>query len=83
MRSRIISMMLVAIAAVIVLMTLFSWYYSMSIIEGYEINSPKMETHLLIATQGSEFKEELTQNIVNQFKSRPVYIKVIDRKSTL
>jgi len=78
MRSRIISMMLVAIAAVIVLMALFSWYYSMSIIEGYEINSPKMETHLLIATQGSEFKEELTQNIVNQFKSRPVYIKVID-----
>jgi len=81
MRSRIIRMMLAILAIILILMALISWYtnqYSMNIASSYEVNSPKLETHILIATQGSEFKEELTQNIVNQFKSRPIHIKIID-----
>lgn len=50
----------------------------MNTARAYDVNSPQLETKLLIATQGSAFKEELTENIVNQFKSRPIYIKIID-----
>jgi flavodoxin len=44
----------------------------------FEINSPTNQYKLLIATQGSEFKNALTENIVNYYKKDRLYIKVID-----
>jgi hypothetical protein len=57
------------------------WYkvtYSMDEAASYEINSPTNQTKLLIATQGSEFKNAITENIVNYYKKDSLYIKVID-----
>lgn len=57
------------------------WYkvtYSMNEATSYEINSPTNKTKLLIATQGSEFKNTITENIVNYYKKDSLYIKVID-----
>ena len=57
------------------------WYkytYSMDIAEEFEVNSPSYIHKLLIATQGSAFKDEVTQGIVNYYKKNSVYIKVID-----
>jgi hypothetical protein len=57
------------------------WYqhrYSMDIIEPYQVNSPNLQTKLLIANQGSKFKDSITSAVVDRYKSDSVYIKVID-----
>ena len=57
------------------------WYkyeYSMDIIQEFEVNSPDLNLKLLIATQGSDFKDEVTKGIVNYYEKDSVYIKVID-----
>src|SRR5690554_3363 len=59
----------------------YGWYkftYSMEEAASFEVNSKENQTSLLIATQGSEFKNGLTNNIVNYYKEKTVFIKVID-----
>ena len=46
--------------------------------ESFEINSPDQPTRVLVATQGSEFKDGLVAAICDRLRERPVYIKVID-----
>jgi hypothetical protein len=50
----------------------------MGIISGYKVNSTESKASFLIVSQGSEFKKELTQNIVSHFKSRSIYIEIVD-----
>jgi len=50
----------------------------MGVVERYTINSPKLENKLLIATQQSEYKDEITQTITSLLKDKNVYISVID-----
>ena len=60
---------------------LLMWYqyqYSMDVIEPYAINSPSLEKKLLIAAQGSEFKDKVTTGIVDRYTSDAIYIRVID-----
>lgn len=57
------------------------WYkyeYAMDPIAPYSINSSVLDTKLLIATQGSDFKNSLTQGVVDFYKSDSLFIKVID-----
>lgn len=57
------------------------WYqyrYSMGDIQPYDVNSPSMEKKLLIATQGSDFKDSITNAVVNHYKMDSIYIKIID-----
>jgi hypothetical protein len=57
------------------------WYrdtYSQKVAEVFEVNSPELETKVLIATQGSEFKEALVANLLDRLGKKPVYIKGID-----
>tara|TARA_R110000868_G_scaffold11281_3_gene55183 strand:+ start:713 stop:1234 length:522 start_codon:yes stop_codon:yes gene_type:complete len=57
------------------------WYkyeYSMAPVAPYSLNAQKMATKLLIATQGSDFKSNLTQGVVDYYKSNSVSIDVID-----
>jgi hypothetical protein len=44
----------------------------------FEVNTPNLETKVLIATQGSNFKEALVSGIIEELKLKPVYMKVID-----
>lgn len=64
------------------IMILFGiWYkyeYSMDIINPVEYNSYDYSSKLLIATQGSEFKNALTDEIIQHYKNDSVFIKVID-----
>lgn len=58
-----------------------SWYryhYSMAEVEGFEVNPPELEQRVLIATQGSRFKESVVEALVAQLGERPIHIKVID-----
>ncbi|WP_340065945.1 hypothetical protein [Ascidiimonas aurantiaca] len=55
------------------------WYnatFSMEYVEAYEINAPDLETKVLIATQGSEFKDKVVKGITEKFPD--VFFKVID-----
>ena len=67
-------LLIVAIAGAIT----YRIVYSQGIAESFDVNSPDLATHILIATQGSEFKEALVSGIVAELKTRPAYIKVID-----
>lgn len=60
------------------------WYkyeYAMDKTEEYQINSPDYSRKLVIATQGSDFKNAVTNEIVNHFKQDSISIKVIDVSS--
>ncbi len=64
-----------------IFLLLLIWYqyqYSMDVVQPYEVNSPNLEKKLLIATQGSDFKDSITNAAVNHYKPDSIYIKVID-----
>jgi hypothetical protein len=52
--------------------------YSQGIAEAFEMNSPELETRVLIATQGSAFKDAVVDNVTETLVQKPVYIKIID-----
>jgi hypothetical protein len=57
------------------------WYrvhFSMDPAKPFEVNRPEAEQHVLIATQGSAFKDAVVQKVVARFKDRSVHVKVID-----
>ena len=66
------------IALLFLFMTWYKYTYSMDIATTYEVNSPNLENRLLIATQGSKFKNAITHGIVNRYKNDSVFIRVID-----
>lgn len=51
---------------------------SMYEVESYKINDPGISTKLLIATQGSDFKDRVTQNIISHYKPDIAFIEVMD-----
>lgn len=60
------------------------WYkyeYSMYKVEPYEVNSANLSRKLIIATQGSVFKDSITKCIVDYYKQDSIFIKVIDISS--
>lgn len=74
--------LLITIAVVVAGLYLFlSWYkyhYSMEVAESFEVNTPGLDRRVLIATQGSEFKEAVVAAVVERLRQQPIYIKVID-----
>ena len=46
--------------------------------ESFEINSPDEPTRILVATQGSEFKNGLVAAVCDRLRKQPVHVKVID-----
>lgn len=46
--------------------------------EAFEVNSSAYSQKLLIAAQGSEFKNSVTQTIINRFKDDSIFIKIVD-----
>lgn len=57
------------------------WYknnFSMDIAKTYTVNSEMEQNSLLIATQGSDYKNAVVDSLVQNYGSHPIYIKVID-----
>lgn len=44
----------------------------------FEINHPDMKTHILIATQGSSFKDAVVAGLIKELEKQPLYINIID-----
>lgn len=66
---------------ILILFAFLTWYkitYSMEFVKAYEIGSPELTKKVLIATQGSEYKNSLTKGIIDHLRPQQVYIKVID-----
>ena len=59
-------------------LVLYKIRYSMDVARSFEVNDPRLAQRVLIATQGSDFKDAVVQGIVKKLQSRPVYVKVID-----
>lgn len=55
--------------------------FSMYEIESYEVNSPYAKSSILIGTQGSDFKDKITSEIVTYYSPKDVYLKVTDISS--
>ncbi|GMN11719.1 hypothetical protein MTsPCn9_29020 [Croceitalea sp. MTPC9] len=73
--------LLIILGLIVVLLLFAVWYnikYAMDVVEPYEVNSANLEKSLLIATQGSVFKDRVTDAVINHYKSDAVFIKVID-----
>ncbi len=71
----------ILITMLVVFFVFLFWYkqrYSMHTVDPFEINSSRLEQRLLIATQGSEFKNAITKSVTDYFATDSVYIKVID-----
>lgn len=63
---------------------LLYWYkqnYSVETTQTYVVNSPGLDRKLLIATQGSPFKDSITAVITNRYNSDSVVVEVIDVKA--
>jgi hypothetical protein len=68
----------VLVFAIFVFLTWYKFHYSMDVVETFEVNTPEREPRVLIATQGSEFKDAVVVGVVGHLKQKHAYIKVID-----
>ncbi|MBT8244447.1 MAG: hypothetical protein HKP48_03650 [Winogradskyella sp.] len=80
-RKKLLLFFLSLIAILLLISIWYNYNYSMETAEEFKVNSPELSRKLLIATQGSEFKDEVTKGVVTHFKNDSVFIKVIDVSS--
>lgn len=77
-----IKILLWIIASPIVLIViLFAAYVIMNsqgVIEPFQVGNPQAKNRILIASQGSEFKENLVANIIDEYKDSDTYFSVVD-----
>jgi hypothetical protein len=82
MRTRSWKKILLAVATLIGASIAFAgWYqihFSMSAARPFEVNDPQSSPRVLIATQGSEFKDAVVAGVVEHLEARAAYVKVID-----
>jgi glycine cleavage system pyridoxal-binding protein P len=52
--------------------------HAMRFAQGFQVGDESQPQHVLIATQGSPFKDALVAAVVEHLKSRAIYVKVID-----
>jgi len=73
--------LLVLLIIVGLLLILAVWYknkFSMVMVAEQTINLPELDRRLVIATQGSMFKDSVTLGITNYFESDSIFIRIID-----
>lgn len=74
-----IAIILIIFGAIsIIFLTWYSVQHKMDEALTYEINEKTLKQHVLIATQGSKFKDAVVGGVVAELKTLPVYIKVVD-----
>lgn len=62
----------------IIFLTWYTVQHSMEEALPREINDKGLSQRVLIATQGSKFKNTIVEETIGQLKSLPIYIKVVD-----
>ncbi len=73
---------LILVAVALLLFTGFAYRYlsvhAMKRSPAYERGLPSLPRHVLIATQGSGFKDRMVAGLVTHLERHPAYVKVID-----
>ncbi len=72
---------IVVISALVLFAGFWIWYeytYSMDTVIPFEVNDSNLKTKVLIASQGSKFKDSLVQGVLRHYKKDTIYFKVID-----
>lgn len=73
--------LLAAAAVVVVLAALAVWYraeFSMRAAREFEVNRSDARVRVLIATQGSDFKESVVSGVIAHLAPRQAYVRVTD-----
>ena len=52
--------------------------FSMDEIATFQVNSPSAKNSILIGTQGSDFKDKITSNLIEYYGTKDVYLNVMD-----
>ncbi|HSO36437.1 MAG TPA: hypothetical protein VLT33_28120 [Labilithrix sp.] len=68
-------------AAPLAFLAFATWYalhFAMDTAKPFEVNRTDARERVLIATQGSAFKDEVVRGVVDRLGRRPAYVKVID-----
>ncbi len=77
-----IKILLYFILGVIAIFVIFMGTYIIvnwqGVIEPFQVGNPNAENKILIVSQGSEFKENLVQNLVERLKDDNNYLNVLD-----
>lgn len=71
----------VTTSVVVVLLAFVTWYklqYSMSLANSFEVNTQQSGPRVLIATQGSQFKDAVVAGVIDHLRTRSAYVKVVD-----
>jgi hypothetical protein len=73
--------LLIAALILVALAASAAWYrakYSMDVARAFEVNDPRSLPRVLIASQGSAFKDAVVAGVVTHLETRQAYVKVID-----
>ena len=68
----------ILIAAALGFMTWYRAHFSMDVARAFETTAPESAPRVLVATQGSRFKDAIVAGLVENLQARPAYVKVID-----
>lgn len=68
----------VVMLAAFVFLLWYRAYYSMDVAETFELNPGRVEHRVLIATQGSDFKNALVDGLLAHLREKDTYVRVID-----
>jgi hypothetical protein len=71
-------------AAVIIVVGFLAWYrvhFAMDPAGTFSVNDPASERRILIATQGSAFKDAVVAGVVDRLRQRSIFIQVVDVSS--
>ena len=67
-----------SIAVLVIVFIAYYLIYSQEVIEPFEVNSPALETKVLVGSQGSDFKNALLEKLTERIGKKDIYIRAID-----
>ena len=73
-----LSIILSVIAMVFILLGTYIFVNIQGVIEPFKVGSPEAENKILIASQGSDFKDNLLEMLVQELKGENKYLYVVD-----
>lgn len=68
----------ILVFSIFVLLVLAKTVFSQKVIADAEAGTPSSKNKILVASQGSDFKKQLVDKLVNSLKNQSIYIKVTD-----
>ena len=79
---KLLKKILLVIAILLVLLFAFAvWYkyeFSMTVVPERTVNAPDLNRKMVIATQGSTFKDSITEGILQHYQSDSIFIRIVD-----